>query len=181
MSTSQRDLERVSIVLYLRGFVLLGLAAVAVRWPDDTLFQAMLTAGVVVGVLGACELLVAGLSTAVRATKGLITTHAVLSIAFGLVSLAAQVTSLEITMRLIGGWLLVHSVIALALASRVTPSGFARPLLLAWSALNVAAAFIVMTHEGTTLLMLMYTGAAYAAAYGVVQIATARWIRNAVA
>lgn len=180
MSISIQDLGRVSVVLYLRGFALLGLAAVAIRWPDETLLNAMVTAGVVVGVLGVCELAVTGLSAATRATKGLISMHAALSIAFGVVSLASLAAPLSVTMRLVGAWLLIHAVIALAIASRVTSSRFARALLMSWSALNVAAALAVTAYTGATLAVLMYTGAAYAAVYGVLQIATARWIRNAV-
>lgn len=181
MLLTERDLGRVSVVLYLRGFALLALAAVAIRWPDEVLYNAMLTAGVVVGVLGVCELALVAVSSTVASAKGLMMVHACLSIAFGALALMARTATLATSMRMIGAWLLMQAIVALAIAARVKSAGLARPLLVAWSAVNVAASFLVLTYAWMTLVALMYIGAGYAAAYGVVQIATARWIRHAVA
>jgi hypothetical protein len=170
------EVRRVSLVLYVRGFVLLALAAIALRWPDDVLFGAMLTAGVLVGALGVFELGVAGVAEASPETKRLMALHALVSIGFGAVALAAGLVPLATTVRLIAGWLLLHSVVTLAIANRVSTPRRARLLLLFAAAVNVVCALGILTYTPITFATLMYVGAGYAAAYGVAQIGTARWI-----
>jgi uncharacterized membrane protein HdeD (DUF308 family) len=178
MSLSRSNLLRISTVLYLRGFLLLGCAAVAVRWPQDTLREAMVTAGGVVGVLGLFELIVAAAARVVRDTKTLMLTHAALSMSFGVVAITALTASADTTMRMVAVWLLLHAIVALGLASRMSTTLGARRALAAWSAVNLLCAFVVVTFPTIPPAGLLYLGAGYAAVYAIIQIGVALWIKR---
>jgi uncharacterized membrane protein HdeD (DUF308 family) len=174
---TESDFARAATVLFLRGFLLAGLAAVAVRWPEVTLLTSMGTAGAIVGILGVFELAVAVFSGSSRMTRGLLFMHAYLSLTFAGVSLAVRFTSPGMTVALIALWLLLHAVLAVAVA-RVVPATRGRALLVAWAAANLVCALVVVAAPWRNMLTVLYVGAVYVWSYGVVQVSVAMWIRR---
>jgi uncharacterized membrane protein HdeD (DUF308 family) len=177
MPLTRSDWARISLVLYLRGFLLLGLSAVAVRWPRETLFDAMVTAGGVMGVLGLLELLLAAVTHVGRQTRTLMVVHAALAVTFGVVAITASMAAASTTIQVIAVWLLLHAVVALALASRM-PTMPDRRALVTWSVVNLACSFVVVAFPTLPPAELLYLGAAYAAVYAILQIGVALWIRR---
>ena len=178
MTGQTPDLSRASVVLFFRGFLLLMLASIAVRWPEETLVNAVVTAGGVVSLLGVLEIVVALLTHARRATRSLIVGHALLSIAFGAVAVAASVASVRMTVAAATVWLLLHAAFALALMHATPPVGVARFAVFGWVGANLVGAMLVMTYSRPTVVPLLYYGALYAWAYGFVQISVAMWLRR---
>lgn len=178
MSTTSVPWAGLWVTLYVRGFLLLAAAAIAIRWPDKTLLGMTAVAGGVVAALGVFEYAIVSASNASRRTKGLVALHALMSVAFGALAIAARFAAPDTTRDFAAVWLLLQSALVLAVARHVPSAGHARGVLLAWSAANVVCAFVVAAHPVMPLPGLLYIGAAYTAVYGVIQIAAALWIRD---
>jgi hypothetical protein len=172
------DLPRISLVLFVRGFVLLALAAVAVRWPEETLVDAMVTAGAVVGFLAVFELTLALLSAARRDTKALMVLHALMSIAFAGIAISARFAATCTTTALASTWLVLQAALSLTLIPLAGAVRGGRSALFAWSAFNLACGLFAATYSCATVEWLLYLGAVYSAGYGMTQIAVSLWIRR---
>lgn len=177
-SVPSTELSHASLVLFVRGFAVLLLASIAVRWPEETLLGAMVTASSVVAVLGVFELAFAVVSNATRGTRSMMILHALLSISFGAVTASALYDDVETTVSLAASWLLLHAVVTLAMLTITPAIGRVRAAIAFWAALNLTASFIVAVYSRADVLPLLYLGAVYAWLYGVVQIAVALWIRH---
>jgi hypothetical protein len=173
-----RELSRAAAVLFVRGFLLVMLASVAVRWPEETLITAVGTAGLVLAALGLIEIPVAIVSHVRGSTRTLMLAHAILSIAFGAVGTAASVASVEMTVAASTIWLLLQAVFALGLLHVTPQPGLSRLPVFGWVAVNVVLAMLVMTYRRNSIAPLLYAGTLYAWAYGAVQIGVALWIRR---
>ena len=172
------DLSRASLILFVRGFLLVMLASVAIRWPEETLLNAVVVGGVVLAAIGVIEIPFALLSHVRRSTRALLLAHAILSIAFGAVGAAAHAASVEMTVATSAIWLLLQALFALALLHVTPRAGSARFTVFGWLAANVVAAMLLMTYARATITPLLYYGALYAWGYGALQVSVALWIRR---
>ena len=173
---SAMDRRRLATVLYVRGFAVLALGAVGVRWPQDGLWIAIGLAGVIVTLLGIVELVLAFRSAAERPIKSLQRYVALVSIAFGVTSLAQQFAPPAFALDVLAIWLLGHALVSLMVGAAM-PRSLDGHLLLVWSALNLTAALLVAVASVPVHYGILYGGAAYTALYGAVQIAAGLRLR----
>jgi uncharacterized membrane protein HdeD (DUF308 family) len=172
------ELSRASLLLFLRGFLLVLFASVAIRWPEETLVTALTTAGVVVATLGVIEIGLAMVTATRRANRALMVAHAILSLGFGAVALSVGVYAVSTTIYLTLAWLLLQAAFALLLLHITPQVGPAKLAVFGWVSTNVVSAMLLMANVHASLTELLYFAALYAWAYGVAQISVALWIRR---
>jgi hypothetical protein len=89
MSTPSSPWPGLSVTLYVRGFLLLAVSAIAIRWPEETLLGMTAVAGGLVALFGVIEHAMVIGSDASARLKGLVSLHAFLSLFVGAVAIAA--------------------------------------------------------------------------------------------
>ena len=161
--------SRLAAILYVRGFLLLALGAIGVRWPQQSLASVITIAGITLSLLGAIEATLAIFSRANKQTASLLRYIAFVSLAFGLVSLSVRTSAPTTTVAILATWLVAHATVAVMVGA-VLRRPFDRRAVLAWSVVNVAAALIVAAASDSAFQILLYAGAAYVALYGIAQI-----------
>lgn len=170
--------ERLSGVLMARGVPFVLLAALAIRWPDETLRPAMMvTAGVAVA-LGVLEMTFAWSTHMVASVRWFLIGHAALSAGFGLLTFLLPSATLYVGLALAMLWLLAHTTFAILLAARLWYFARMRNALLLWAAVNTAVIMGCVTLTPTSMAALEYVGALYTAMYGVVLIVAGEWARR---
>lgn len=171
-------LQRLSTVLLIRGFALLAFGAIAVRWPELSLADAVRYAGGVAVFLGLVELGMAMVGRALLSTRTFRIGHALTSIAFGMVAGAVPVLSLNGALDLAMLWLGVYATFLLLLAARLWYFRRMRGALLLWGAVNALVVAGCATMRSTPKVTVLLLGALYTAALGAVTILAARWMRR---
>lgn len=171
-----REQTRLAAVMYVRGFAVLALGAIGVRWPEEGLWAVIGVAGVIVTLLGVVELVLALRSTADRAVTSLLRYIALVSVAFGFVSFAATEASPHTAVAGAATWLLAQSVVSLMVGA-VLRRPADRRALLTWSSINLLAALVVAAASVSAFYGLLYAGAGYTALYGIMQIAAGLRLR----
>lgn len=171
-------LQRLSTVLLIRGFALLAFGAIAVRWPDQSLADAVRYAGGIAVFLGIVELGMAMAGHALLSTRSFRTGHALVSIAFGVVSGAVTVLSLDAALDVAMVWLGAYAAFLLLLAARLWYLRRIRHALLLWSAVNAAAVVACASMRSAPRVTVLLMGALYTAALGAATIFAARWMRR---
>lgn len=161
--------SRLAAVMYVRGFSVLALGAIAIRWPQSFLWIAIGLAGAIVTLLGIVEITLAARSPADRAVTSLLRYVAMVSIAFGLVSFAAILATPAIAVAALSTWLLAQATVSVMVGAGVKRPADRRALL-TWAGINLVAAVMVAVLSTDTFYGLLYAGAGYTALYGVVQI-----------
>ena len=130
-------LDRLATVLLVRGFALLAFAAIALRWPQQTLADAVRYAGGVAVFLGIVELGIAFAGQSLWSVRGFRVGHAVLSISFGTVGGIVAGQPLERGLFMAALWLGAYTIFLLLLAARLPFTHRIQNALLIWSLLSL--------------------------------------------
>ena len=170
--------QRLGGILLARGVPLLVLAAIAIRWPDETLGPAMTVAGGLAIALGILELVSAWSAHALPSIRWFLVGHAALSIAFGVLTLATPAGAFYVALGLAVVWLLGYATFLILLAARLWYFSRMRDALLGWAAVNTGVIIASVAATPPTMAMLEYAGALYTAAYGFVLIVAGEWARR---
>src|SRR5688572_20416649 len=181
MRNTERDRDRLATALLIRGLVLLGLAAIALRWPDPLLVGTMRLMGAMALVLGIVELGMALAARALPSTRWFRIGHALASIGFGalagvvpLVPLVPLDQALTLTML----WLSLYAAFLFLLAARLWFFRRMRDALILWASVNVIAVILCANTAPATIETLLLVGALYTTAMGAVTIVAGRWMRR---
>jgi uncharacterized membrane protein HdeD (DUF308 family) len=172
------ELSRTSFVLLLRGFFLIVLGAVAVRWPEQTLVLAIVAAGGIAGTLGIFEVATAAATEMLPSSRMFYLGHGLVFVAFGVLSASVHVATVSVATTLAIIWLTLYVAYALLLAARVWYLSPARAGLLAWAFINTACAIATARFPARTTVGLLYWGALYVAVLGVAQVVAGTWIKR---
>lgn len=178
MQAYDPKLDRLSTVLLLRGYGLLAFAGIAVRWPDQSLSDAVRYAGGIAVFLGAIELAMSIAGHTLLSVRAFRVGHAVTSVAFGVVAAMARDLPVDQALVVATVWLAGYTAFLLLLMARLWYFRRMRDGLLLWAAVNVAAIAGCVNLMGTARVSLLLGGALYTAALGVVTIVAARWMRR---
>lgn len=170
--------ERLSTVLLVRGFALLAFAAIAVRWPEQSLLDAVRYAGGIAVFLGVVELGMSLAGHALLSVRAFRVGHALTSVTFGAVAAMARDLPVDQALIVATVWLGGYTALLLLLSARLWYFRRMHNGLLLWSAVNVAAIAGCVNLQGETRVSLLLGGALYTAALGVVTIVAARWMRR---
>lgn len=168
--------SRLAAVMYVRGFTVLALGAIAIRWPQSGLWIAIGLAGAIVTLLGIVEVALAFRSKADKTVASLLRYIGMVSLGFGLVSFAAIQATPAIAIAALATWLVAQATVSL-MAGAVVKRPTDRHALVTWAGINLAAALVVAIASADTLYGLLYAGAGYTALYGVIQIAAGLRLR----
>lgn len=171
-------LQRLSTVLLIRGFALLAFGAIAIRWPEQSLADAVRYAGGVAVFLGIVELGMAMAGHALLSTRSFRVGHALTSIGFGLASGAVTALSVDAALDLAMLWLGAYAAFLLLLGARLWYFRRIRDALLLWGAVNATAVLACATMRSAPKVTMLLMGALYTAALGAVTILGARWMRR---
>jgi hypothetical protein len=171
-------LERLSTVLMIRGFALLAFAAIAVRWPGQSLSDAVSYAGGIAVFLGIAELGIALAGHSLLSVRAFRVGHAILSIAFGIVAGLVMTLPLMRAMGIAMIWLAAYTAFLLLLAARLWYFTRMRDALLLWAAVNATAIVVCAQLTTASRTSVLLAGALYTATLGVVTITAARWMRR---
>lgn len=178
MSRQSAELSRLAFVLFMRGLFLLVLSAAALRWPDQTLLFAIVTAGGVVGTLGIFEVAAAAISASLPSTKLFLLAHGLVSILFGALTATIPVASAAAATKLSVAFMALYAMYSFTLAARLQFIRRARRTLLAWGAFNVIGAVLLAAARPETTNQVLYAAALYGALLGVLQLAAAVGMRR---
>lgn len=178
MKRYDADLKRLGTLLLFRGFALLALAGIAVRWPEQSMVGMVKVAGVLAIILGIAELGIAMAGPALASTRYFRVGHSLTSITFGIAAAAAAGRPLDEALTLALLWLAVYAAFLLLLAARLWYFRRMRDGLVLWAAGNVGALVLAANTLPATSDDLLVAGALYTAILGVITIAAARWMRQ---
>lgn len=170
--------ERLTAVLFVRGWALLAFAAIALRWPERSLADAVRYAGGVAVFLGIVELGIALAGHALLSTRAFRVGHALVSIGFGVAAGLVMRQPPGRGLSIAAVWLGTYTAFLLLLAARVAYARRFRNGLLAWSALNAGGIIVCLQLAGLGRATVLLAGALYTAALGAVTITAARWLRG---
>jgi uncharacterized membrane protein HdeD (DUF308 family) len=178
MPALSREARRFSATLVARGALMVFLGVAAIGWPDGVLIFAMLTAAVLLAVLGAYEMYLALVTR--NSTPGWMIPMAngAACIAFAILTLVFPGLTLNATLMLVAVWLLMYAGLTGGLALALWPMARTRNTLLAWTALDAGLAIAALTVPDATIFTVLYVGAGYAVAFGALQVASGVWIRR---
>jgi hypothetical protein len=171
-------LDRLATVLLIRGFALVAFAGIAVRWPDETLSEAVRYAGGIAVFLGVVELGMALAGQALLSTRAFRLGHAATSIAFGVAAGTMTALPLAQAIAVVMVWLSAYAAFLLLLAARLWYFRRMRDALLLWSAVNVTAIIGCVNLVTASRVSVLLGGALYTAVLGGVTITAARWMRR---
>jgi uncharacterized membrane protein HdeD (DUF308 family) len=178
MITLSRETSRFATSLIVRGTLLAFLGIAAIGWPDDALVVAMVVAAVLLGVLGAYEMLIAVRTRATTPGWMVPMASGAACVSFAILTLVFPGLALGVTLLLVAVWLVLYASLTGALALAVWPMPRTRNALLGWTLLNVALAVAAVSMPRATIFTLLYVGAGYALAFGALQVASGVWIRR---
>lgn len=174
------ELAALRHLLFWRGMLALAFALVAVRWPAETLVFALVAAGAVFAVMGLFDV---GISLGMRRTHRLwwlALLHGLACVAFGVVTVVVPAVALRLAVLLAAAWLMLYGLLALEAARRVRTRSRVWRALAAWGIANGVLAALLITFPRLTITLVLYAGAAYAAAFGVAHLAAAIVLRRLV-
>ena len=179
MRSLARHTVRLSSALLFRGSLMLAIGAIALTWPTIALLGAMFASVAVLASTGAYEVFIA--LRARPMTRGWMIPMAEGAACVGLAGLTLFLLAfpLEVVQWLVAAWLALYAALTGALALALWPTPRTRQLLIAWTALNLLLALLLVTLP-MTIVTVLYAGAAYAVAFGSLQVAAALWIRQVV-
>ena len=172
------DLQRVAFSMLLCGIVATPLAGLAVRWPDPALVLAMVAAGGVIGTFGVFDLAAAAMSGTAPSVRVFFLGHGAATVGFGVLTLSVPVARPGLAHGLAIAWLTLYAAFLALLAWRLWYHHHVRRALVAWSAVNVVLAVVLALTGPMATLGLLYAGAAYTCAFGLLLIAAGFWIQH---
>jgi uncharacterized membrane protein HdeD (DUF308 family) len=103
--------------------------------------------------------------------------HGVLSVAFGLITLASIGLPRALMAALFAGWLAIAGIFALAAGLIAHGRGALGRAGLSIFVASVAANVIVLADVRLSAFVLLYAGAAYAALLGITEMGLGQWLR----
>lgn len=172
------DLERVAFSMLLSGIAAAPLAAVALRWPEPALVLAMVAAGGVIGTFGIFDLAAALASGTIPSVRAFFVGHGAASVGFGLLTASIPVASPWTGRLLAVSWLALYAAFLGLLVWRLWYSHHVRRTLIAWCGTNAVLALTLWLAAPMTTLGLLYAGAVYTFALGVMLMAAGLWIQH---
>lgn len=178
MRPRSTDIAALRHLLVWRGLAALALALVAVRWPADTLVFALIVSGTVFAVMGLFDVVLALRMRRRHRLWWLALGHGLACVGFGVVTIAVPAVALRIAVLLAAAWLLLYAVLALEAARRVRGRSSLWRAAAGWGLLNAMLAVLLLLYPGLTITLVLYAGAAYAAALGVAHLAAAAALRR---
>ena len=178
MTTLSRQTARFATALIVRGTLLAFLGIAAIGWPDSARVIAIIVAAVLLGLVGAYEMLLAVGTRS--ATPGWMVPMAsgAAGVSFAILTLVFPGMPLDVTLMLVAVWLVMYAALPGALALALWPMPRTRNALLGWTLLNLVLAVAAVTMPSATIFTLLYVGAGYALAFGALQVASGMWIRG---
>lgn len=178
MIVLSHEVNRFSTSMLTRGVLMVFLGIAAIGWPDTMIVGAMLTAAILLALLGGYEMVLA-LRTR-RTTPGWLIpmTNGAACIGFAILTLAFPGLSIDVTLILVSIWLVSYATLTGALALALWPMARTRRTLVAWTVMNLALALAAITAPQATIFTVLYVGAGYAVAFGALQVASGVWIRR---
>jgi uncharacterized membrane protein HdeD (DUF308 family) len=179
MTQPSVELSRTSFVLYVRGLSLIALAAVGVRWPEQTALLAMVAAGAVAGTIGIFEVAAALASSEQLSSRMFSLGHGLVFIGFGVVTAFIPVATVPNVLWLASAWLMLSAIYTVLLAARLSYLPRVPEALLLWGAITLGCMLVIAFLPASfTILGLCYWGALYVAALGFIELGAARWINR---
>lgn len=167
------------LTLFIRGLMMLALALIAVRWPEGMLLLAIGVTGVL--LLGFA---IVDVATAIAVRHGpgraawAIAALALLSAAFGALTLA--IPGLERTLMLdcVALWLVLVGSAAIILATLLPTGARLGGVSAAWGLLHMVLGVLMLASPNWDAMTLLYAGAAYTAGLGASLVGLAVWLRR---
>ena len=172
------NLERVAFSMLLSGILATPLAGLAVRWPDPALVLAVVAAGGVIGTFGVFDLAAAATCGAIPSVRVFYLGHGTAMLGFGVLTVCVPVARPGTAQWLAIAWLACYAVFIALLVWRLWYNHHVRRALITWSAVNGGLSGVLAITPPMTSLGLLYAGAAYTCAFGVVLIAAGLWIQH---
>ena len=104
--------------------------------------------------------------------------HGAACVGFGVLTFAFLHLSLDVTLFLVSVWLVLYAALTLGLALGLWPMRRTRLTLLGCTVVNLSISVLALTMRETTIMTLLYAGAGYAVAFGLLQIVGGLWLRR---
>jgi uncharacterized membrane protein HdeD (DUF308 family) len=178
MKSLSRETARLSTSLLARGSLMLLLGAAAIGWPETALIAAMLATAALLASFGGYEIFIALRTRKVTPGWMIPMANGVACIAFAILTLVFPGLSLNVTLLLVSIWLASYATLTAILALVLWPMTRTRYTLIGWTGTNLLIALLAVTVPNANAFTLLYAGAAYAVAFGVMQVASGVWIRR---
>ncbi len=178
MRSHTLELTALRRLLFWRGLLALALALVAVRWPTDTLVFALVAAGAVFLVMGFFDAFIALRLRATLRLWWVAFAHGLACVLFGAVTVAVPALALRVAVTLASIWLLAYAALAIVAALKLRGTSAQWVIPAAWGIANAALAVVLFVYPIPTVTLVLYAGAGYAAALGVVHLAAAFALRR---
>jgi uncharacterized membrane protein HdeD (DUF308 family) len=166
MRSTTQKLVGLSHVWSVRGGLMLTLGTFAAAWPESILVPALLAVGVICELAGLYQVGVA-LSLRSRVACWLLAlVDGLMAIAFGLLTVGVAAPELRWTLVLISTWLLCYAAVAWRATTWLPHTSPARRGGFVWVYINAALGILIVSYPGTTIFVVLYLGAVYAAIQG---------------
>jgi len=166
------ELRRLSHTLVLRGAIVATAGLVAIVWPEELLIHAMTLVTVIAIMTAAYELTSALLLRRRTSQSWLVSAHSLTILAFGTITFFAPRILLRaplFTIAIIDILLFAVAWVSISIALYHPAPRPSRWGLWLWAGVNVALAVLATTSPLFNIFSLLYFGAVYAAALGMVE------------
>jgi len=157
---------------------MLALGSSAIAWPEPTLIAAMLTVGLIASLFGLYEVSIAFSIRRRTSRWSLVLAHGIASLTFGLLSVGAPGLPLRLAVVLIAVWFAGYALLAWSAAWAVALNRRLRTTLLFCGWTEAGIAILVLAYPASTIFVLLFFGAVYAAMFGAWQLAVGIWLRR---
>jgi hypothetical protein len=178
MTLDHPERLRLSAALFGRGIVLFALAAIGIRWPDETLFFVLIAAGASAAILGIFQLGMHVVSRELPSTKAFLIGDGFMTLTLGIALIAMPQLTGRPALLLGGAWLGVYGVFLLLLMGRLWFLRFSRRVLLAWATVTWLAAVGAAVAGPMALSSALYWVAAYLWGFGLVHVGAGVWLHR---
>jgi hypothetical protein len=178
MMYMHREVHRLSQTLLWRGGAITGLGLAGALKPEWFLGGAMLGVALIATSFGLYEITVAVSFRRRTAWWWLVLAHALASLAFGVLTIAAPGLTLSAGLIAFVAWLLLYAGVVWSAAVLLWPIGRFRWSLAAWGIADVALAAAALIFPVATSVGVLVLGALYAAAFGAWQFTVGTWLRR---
>jgi hypothetical protein len=178
MTLHASERSRLSAALYARGVALLGFTALAIRWPDETLFFALVGGGASLAVLGIFQLGMHAVSDELPSTKTFLLGDGVTTMTFGTLLIVMPLLGVHAALLCAAAWALAYCVSLVLLAGRLWFMPVARHALLGWATVTLLGAIAALWAGPVSAGSMLYMVAAYAWCYALVHLAAGVWLHR---
>jgi len=176
LDTSER--ARLAAALFARGVAMFVFAAVAIRWPDTTLFFALVGAGASAAVLGVFQLGMHIASRELPSTKAFMLGDGFTTLALGTVLMTMPLIGARAGLLLGVAWMFVYVMSLVLLAARLWLMTPVRHVLLSWATVTLIVALAALFAGPMSVASALYWAAAYAWCYALLHVAAGVWLHR---